>query len=69
MTFFDLDSFSLQFFKMLRIILLPLVSADMIDYEGENRYYGETVRDILFRKPYRERLLTIILLEIAKKAL
>ena len=42
--------------EMLGILLFPLVGADMIDYNGENRYYGETVREKLFKKPYRQRL-------------
>ena len=39
---------------MLSILFLPGLFADMVDYDGENRYYGETIRELLFKKPYRK---------------
>ena len=35
-------------------VLFLSTYADMVDYDGENRYYGETVRELLFKKPYRK---------------
>ena len=39
---------------MLNLLFLPGLIADMVDYDGENRYYGETIRELLFKKPYRK---------------
>ena len=34
-------------------LFLTVCLADMVDYDGENRYYGEGIRELLFAKPYR----------------
>ena len=35
---------------------ITLCLSDMVDYDGENRYYGEGIREKLFAKPYRNWL-------------
>lgn len=34
--------------------LLSICLADMVDYGGENRYYGEAIREALFKRPYND---------------
>ena len=34
-------------------LFLTMCLSDMVDYDGENRYYGEGIREQLFAKPYR----------------
>ena len=38
---------------MIFVGFLSICLADMVDYDGENRYYGEAIREALFKRPYK----------------